>query len=426
MIKNFFLKHGLDLDNLDLEAILASFSMDMTAGLRGEPSSLAMIPSYLSCDVKIPINKPVIVIDAGGTNLRVCTVTFDENGAPKVDHFSKHPMPGTDKEVSGDEFFSLLASYVSPLLPFAENIGFCFSYPCEITPDCDGRLIHWSKQIKAPEVEGKLVGSELSKRLSPLGFKGKITVLNDTVATLIAGVSQGLKKNYSNYVGVILGTGTNTATVIDNCKILKAPSLGSGSMIINMETGNFARLPLSDIDEELHAGTMDPGRYKFEKQISGGYLGQLGLTALKIAAREGLFSNEAQKAILALSTLENKDFDDFCDAPYVNGPLNNLPLTDEDRRAIQEIGRTIYARAAKLSAANIAAGIIASGGGTDPLSPVCVNIDGSTYYKTKTAEFMSRTLEALRSLLEKRNLYYRTICIPDSPVIGAAVAGITR
>lgn len=427
MVKNFLKKHGFDLSSLDLEALLASFASEMDAGLNGAASSLAMIPSFLTTEGKIPVGRSVAVIDAGGTNLRVCTVSFDAAGRPEISNFSKYAMPGVEKEVSKDEFFSLLAEYAAPVLKYADDIGFCFSYACEITPDCDGRLLHWSKQIKAPEVVGCLVGSELRAKLEPMGFKGKITVLNDTVATLLAGVSAGIARQYSAYVGVILGTGTNTATVVPNDTIGKCSSLPDGSMIINMETGDFDPVPMTEFDERLHSRTLDPGKFRFEKQISGGYLGDLGLAFLQMAAEDGLFSEGAKNCILAMKTLENKDFDNFCDDPSVSdNALSALDLTDDDRRTIQAIGEAVYTRAAILSAVNVAAGVIRSGGGKDPLAPVCVNIDGSTYYRTRTAEFKSRTEEVVRALLEPRGISYRAVNIPDSPVIGAAVAGLTR
>lgn len=427
MVKNFLKKHGFDLSSLDLEALLASFASEMDAGLNGAASSLAMIPSFLTTEGKIPVGRSVAVIDAGGTNLRVCTVSFDAAGRPEISNFSKYAMPGVEKEVSKDEFFSLLAEYAAPVLKYADDIGFCFSYACEITPDCDGRLLHWSKQIKAPEVVGCLVGSELRAKLEPMGFKGKITVLNDTVATLLAGVSAGIARKYSAYVGVILGTGTNTATVVDNGSIGKCSSLPEGSMIINMETGDFDPVPMTEFDERLHSRTLDPGKFRFEKQISGGYLGDLGLAFLQMAAEDGLFSESAKNGILAMKTLENKDFDNFCDDPSISdNALSALELTDDDRRTIQAIGEAVYTRAAILSAVNVAAGVIRSNGGKDSLAPVCVNIDGSTYYRTRTAEFKSRTEEVVRALLEPRGISYRAVNIPDSPVIGAAVAGLTR
>ena len=428
MIRDFLKRHGFDAEALDTEALLDSFAREAAAGLAGEPSSLAMIPSYLGVGGEIPAMKPVIVVDAGGTNLRVCTVSFAADGKPEIANFSKCAMPGVEREVGADEFFSFIASRVAPLVPLADDIGFCFSYPAEITPECDGRLIRWSKQIKAPEVVGKFVGAELRKRLEPLGFKGRVAVLNDTVATLLAGVSAGIRRGCSSYVGMILGTGTNTATVVANSAIVKCPDLpADGSMIVNLESGHFGPVPFSDFDRRLHELTLNPGQDNFEKQISGGYLGQLGLVVLKMAAEEGLFTKKAADSILAMSTLENRDLDDFCDNPFCDdGALAALELEDGDRRTIQALGEAVYARAALLSAVNIAFGAILSGCGKDPLAPVCINIDGSTYYKTKTADFKSRTEAAMRAILGKRGIHYRTICIPDSPIIGAAVAGLAR
>lgn len=426
--REFLKKHGFDIDMLDGEALLEAFAQEAAAGLAGEASSLAMIPSYIGTGSGIPAGKPAIVIDAGGTNLRVCTVCFGADGKPEIGGFSKCAMPGVEREVSADEFFSFIASRVEPLLPQAADIGFCFSYPAEITADCDGRLIRWTKQIKAPEVVGKFVGEELRKRLAPMGFKGRVVVLNDTVATLLAGVSEGSARNCSSYVGLILGTGTNTATVVPNKSITKCKGLPEdGAMIVNMETGNFASVEQSDFDTRLHSLTLDPGQYKFEKQISGGYLGLLGLAVLKTAAEEGLFSEKGAKALLGMSTLENRDLDDFCDNPFcTRGALAPLDLEFEDRRTIQKLGEAVYTRAAKLTAINVAFGAILSGGGKDPLAPVGINIDGSTYFKTKTAEFKSRVEEDVRNLLGGRGIHYRVMCVEDAPVIGAAVAALTQ
>jgi hexokinase len=53
-----------------------------------------------------------------------------------------------------------------------------------------------------------------------------------------------------------------------------------------------------------------------------------------------------------------------------------------------------------------------------------VNADGSTFYKTK--DFRFQVEEHLRDILGPRNIYYEIIRVDDSPLIGAAVAGLTR
>ena len=426
-ITSFIRKHGLDIATIDIAKILADFEAEMQRGLAGTGSSLAMIPSYISAGRPVPVGKPVIVLDAGGTNLRVCIVSFDASGKPEISHFTKYSMPGIAAPVTADEFFGLLAGYIEPLIPLAEDIGFCFSYAAEISPDCDGRLIRWSKEVKAPEVEGKWLGAELRKRLAPMGFKGKISIINDTVGTLLAGVSASVTRKYDGYVGFILGTGTNIAAIADNAAITKLSGLPEGSMIINAESAAFDKMPRTDIDLRYDATTVDPDHAPFEKMISGGYLGPLGLAALQVAAEEGLFSDATAAAIKSWKTLENKDLDIFIENPFAEvGPFAGLAMTDDDRIAAQAVAGAVYQRAAIYSAINMAAAILLSGGGKSPLAPVCVNVDGSTYYKTCCVEFRSRIEAALRGILEPRGVFYRLICISDSPVIGTAVAGLTR
>lgn len=423
--EEFVKAHGLDVSTADLEKLMKSFNASIDAGLSGRPSSIEMIPAYISTGKRVPSNKPAIIIDAGGTNLRIGVISFSETGDAKFEHFEKHAMPGIDREYTADEFFGTLAEYVKPLLPRAENIGFCFSYPAEITPDCDGRLIRWSKQIKAKEVEGKLVGAELARRLP--GFKGRIVVLNDTVATLLAGVSAGEPRHCAGYVGFILGTGTNTATVLPNSAITKLPNLDqNGSMIVNFESGFFADVPQTDIDIRFAATTMDPGKYQFEKAISGGYLGGVGLTALKVAAEEGVFSESFAKSVLSWGEIPNKDLDVFCDNPHADvEPFASAQMTDDDRAAVQTIAGAVYRRAAEYSAVNIASAVIRGGYASGQLSPVCVNVDGSTFYRTCSVEFKSRVEARLRSILEPLGVSYRLVKVDDSPAIGAAVAALT-
>jgi len=84
----------------------------------------------------------------------------------------------------------------------------------------------------------------------------------------------------------------------------------------------------------------------------------------------------------------------------------------------------VYARAAVLTAVNLASAILKTGAGSDPARPVCVNVDGSTYHRTLTADFQKRVQQELRALLAPRGIAYELIRVDESPVIGAAVAGL--
>lgn len=425
---DFFRKHGFTSTPNTLE-LLAEFNRQMDAGLEGKnPASLAMIPSYVSLDRAVPVGSPVLVLDAGGTNLRAAVIWFDEHGNARVEDFQKYRMPGTEgRDLSANEFFNSLAEKLRPIVDRSGILGFCFSYPAEITADCDGRLLRWTKQVQATEVVGRMVGAGLSAAVrAKFGRDISVRIINDTVATLLAGRSVGMARHYSSYVGFILGTGTNMAYIERTERITKAALPAGGLMAINVESGNFDGFPQSDFDREMDAPLPDCGSSRFEKMISGAYLGKLGLVVFKTAAREGLFSAPAAKAILAMPDLENKDFDDFIANPFqVGTAFDAIPLNDDDRRMIRDLGTPVLVRAARLTAINIAAAVIRCGEGRDSLHPVCVTIDGSTYYKTKSVQFRSRIEADLRAILEPRGIHYDLISVEDAPTVGAAVAGLT-
>ena len=109
-----------------------------------------MLPTYIETERELPRNKPVVVMDAGGTNFRVATILFGRDGVPKIADFKVYPMPGIVAEVSKDEFFGTMAGYIRDVAAKSLNVGFCFSYPIEMFPNKDGQGIYFSKEIKAP------------------------------------------------------------------------------------------------------------------------------------------------------------------------------------------------------------------------------------------------------------------------------------
>ena len=234
--EDFLRKHMLSAASVDTDKTLAFILSEMKKGLDKEnSSSLQMIATYVQPDTEIKPGASVIVLDAGGTNFRTCLVTFDENRQPVISDFRKVGMPGVKSEVSAKEFFSILADNTERLIEKSDRIGFCFSYAASITEDHDGIPLIFSKEIKAPEVIGKRLGKEL---LAELGRRGhdisgkKVSVVNDTVATLLA-AKAAYPDNASSYIGFILGTGTNTAYTENNSRIGKL-KVNDGRQIIKM------------------------------------------------------------------------------------------------------------------------------------------------------------------------------------------------
>ncbi len=409
---------------LDRQALLASFISEMEKGLRGEPSSLMMIPTFVGVNGKIPEGASAAVLDAGGTNFRGAIVSIP----PKISDKRNQPMPGTKAEVDEESFYNAFAAEVKRLEGKAtcRKLGWCFSYPAEATKDLDAKLVRWTKNIKAPAIIGQFVGKELLKRTGGDG----IAVVNDTVATLLAAKATEGDKSYSSYIGFILGTGTNTAYVEKNRNILKMPGLDQeGSMIINAESGAFDKAPRSRFDEAADAKTGNPGIGLLEKMIAGAYLGGVGLEIYKASAKEGLFSKKAADAICGLGSLETMDFDNFCAGFRKEGRdniLDSIFSEAEDSKMAKRLGIPVFERAAVLTAVQLAAFVIKSGEGVEASSPVAINADGSTYYKTRAIPFDATVRRELDDMLvQRRNVHYAiTEQVDDAPMVGAAIAAM--
>ena len=410
--------------DLDRAALLSAFISEMEKGLKGEPSSLMMIPTFVGVNGKIPEGSSAAVLDAGGTNFRGAIVSIP----PKISDKQNQPMPGTKGEVDEETFYNAFASEVKRLegKPSCKKLGWCFSYPAEATKDLDAKLVRWTKNIKAPAIVGQFVGKELLKRTGGEG----IAVVNDTVATLLAAKATEGDKTYSSYIGFILGTGTNTAYVEKNKNILKMSGLDpEGSMIINAESGAFDKAPRSKFDEAADAKTGNPGIGLLEKMIAGAYLGGVGLEIYKAAAKEGLFSKEAASALGGLGALETMDFDNFCAGFKKEGRDNVLDMIfadPDDAKLAKRLGLPVFERAAVLTAVQLAAFVIKSGEGADPSAPVAINADGSTYYKTRAIPFADTVKRELDDMLVKRrNIHYAiTPQVDDAPMVGAAIAAM--
>ena len=182
--------HKLRASDIDMDNLVELFHSEMLKGLKGEKSSLRMIPTYIEAENEFLKDTPVVAIDAGGTNFRAALVKFTSQGKLETDQVVSGSMPGLDREVSKKEFFDVMAGHIRQMAEKAERIGFCFSYPTEIFPDKDGRLLQFCKEVQAPEVIGQIIGKSLLEALgSP---EKKIVLLNDTVATLLAGKSHPL------------------------------------------------------------------------------------------------------------------------------------------------------------------------------------------------------------------------------------------
>ncbi|MCY1151698.1 MAG: hexokinase [Sphaerochaetaceae bacterium] len=426
-VKDFLIEWGLDADSYSIDDMVNNFLSEMNKGLEKDGnSSLPMIPTFIGKGSPIVPGQNVIVIDAGGTNLRTCLVTFDDNLKPVISEFKKVSMPGIDKEVSAKEFFSVFANQVEHIIDKSDRIGFCFSYAATITEDNDGIPIVFSKEIKAPEVVGKKVGQSLLNELESRGHYVKnkrIAIVNDTVTTLLAGRAQG-NVNYDGYVGFILGTGTNTAYLEDTSKIKKLNGSNLDQMVINVESGSFELLN-GKIDELFIKSTKDPSTYHFEKKISGAYLGPMSSLVLHKAIEENVLSQAFKEKFEAIGDVNTTEMSHYLEMPFNKDYKLVKCVEDSDRDAenLWFLLEAIIKRAAKMTAANLASAVLKTEYGKNPLHPVCINADGTTFYKTEYLEKYTKYY-LLQYLQEQNNRYVEFVRIENSPVIGAAIAAL--
>jgi hexokinase len=85
----------------------------------------------------------------------------------------------------------------------------------------------------------------------------------------------------------------------------------------------------------------------------------------------------------------------------------------------------VVERAAAHVAINIAAVILKTGRGRDPRYPVCVTVDGTTFWQLRA--FRSRVECFLRHALSgSRARAWEITGVDDAPLLGAAIAALTN
>ena len=437
--------YGFHYDRFDPGSLVEDVLYEMERGLKGEPSSLPMLPTYLNPMTKITPGKTVIALDAGGTNLRSALIQFDENGKAIEWDNIKAPMPGTRGRLGADEFFDEIAAVTAPLIEKAkgkvEGIGFCFSYAIKMTEDADGILVGFSKEVDSPEVIGKAVGAGLREALARRKAPSpeRIVLLNDTTATLLTGVLQmpaggesiGGQELYGAeagpVVGFILGTGINTAYPEK-----RIPKIGFCSpdkpQIMVCESGCFDYRCVGVLDREYDSTTKNPGAYTLEKAASGAYLGPLSFHVLCRAVKDGVISFARKDEFLSLPGLQTKDLNAFLHDPLArSGPIGELFGKDE-RDALSGfvyLASIITERAAMLSAAVLAASMEKAGAGLDLFVPVRAAVEGTTYMMFKG---MRGALESYLHIMLNRNRKraYSITPVEQASLLGAAVAALSK
>ncbi|MDR2466203.1 MAG: hexokinase [Prevotellaceae bacterium] len=419
MEKNIF-----DLNIEQYKEIARDLKTKIETGLTKDGTEIACLPTYINPGKDF--EGKVLALDWGGTNFRAATVEFAKGKAPAVLESLKKPLSRVETAgFSQNDLFAEMADLVARLKYLDESmthIGYCFSYPAKSTIEGDATLLVWTKEIDIPEMIDKLVGEPLLKYLNDCdGVRERtrfktVKVVNDTIACLFAGLAQ---PGYDNYIGLIVGTGTNMASLIHKDKIAKLHREYNGGDLIpvNLESGNLMpatgsrNLYLTETDQRVDGKSQQLGKQLFEKAISGGYLGSIFENAFPSIKIEKKFDGEK---------LTN---------------LMNYPAIYKDEYV--DAARAIYLRSAKLVAASLA-GLILTLTSCDEknksydssVKNICLAADGSLFWSTDSNgdDYNKIVADSLDLFLKSFGLEHVHVFISrlnDANLIGSAIAALS-
>ncbi|MGH7074792.1 MAG: hexokinase family protein [Stellaceae bacterium] len=271
------------LDRLD--RLAAAMGDAILAGLAAPDREIRALPAYLRKPTR-DLTGRTVVLDVGGTHMRAAWVEMRAGEAALLAPVAQNELmlAAQKRELSTEEFLDAEADLIAAVCPERElSIGYCFSYPATVNRDRDAILIEWTKGIRVRGVEGLAVGALLADALRRRGRKVRaIAVLNDTVASLLAGAA--MAPDYDRHIGAIVATGTNMAGFYPLAAMPKLAATdrqgwrGDEVMAINLESGDFTpRDALTSWDDALDAALPPDqrGNHRFEKAVSGAYLPRL-------------------------------------------------------------------------------------------------------------------------------------------------------
>ncbi|KAF4790763.1 hexokinase-3 isoform X1 [Turdus rufiventris] len=386
----------LRLTRADLEKVQALMREEMERGLGKETNptaSVRMLPTYVCRTPDGTERGDFLALDLGGTNFRVLVVRVTEEGISMASEI--YVIPASIMQGTGEALFDhiidcvidfqMKQNLVTHMLP----LGFTFSFPCEQVGLDKALLLTWTKGFSASGCVGQDVVQllrEAAKRKQHLGMH-VVALVNDTVGTMMACGYDDPKCE----IGLIVGTGTN-ACYMEEMRNVGLVEGDQGRMCINMEWGAFGDNGcldhlFTDFDKVVDETTINPGKQRFEKLISGMYLGEIVRQILLVMVeKQLLFQGRPSYKLQTRNIFQTK----FLSTIELNGLalrkiraiLNELELdaSFEDSVLMREVCQAVALRAAQLCAAGLAAVVekMRENRGLEQLS-VTVGVDGTLY-----------------------------------------------
>ncbi len=341
-----------------LDAIARDFGAQIAQGLAGEGGSLKMLRTF----TRQPSGRErgrVVVVDWGGTKARAGLVELG-GGSVRIVAEEALTFPDAMKRGAPEPVFDLIAGAVGRVAR-AKGVGaaplaFVYSYPARLERIDRAVALASTKGWRLQGLVGRDVAGMLTAALERAGLARirLAAVANDTVAALILRSYQARGRDTGAgpaAIGLILGTGTNLAA-----------DLGPAG-IRNLESGNFDGVGAVEtpydaaLDRDLDEPP--PGAQRFEKMVSGHYLGEILRRALADLGRgPGGFHWSAAPALATPFGLDSAHLsriaaDRSAGLDDVGALLRSLGVesTPAERHGVRALGAAIARRSARLVAA---------------------------------------------------------------------------
>ncbi|XP_056425385.1 hexokinase-2-like [Hyla sarda] len=404
----------LFLTQKQLEAVRDLIAVNMERGLKREPdrpSTLKMLPTFVRSTPLGTESGEFLVLDLGGAKFRIVCVILDGSRGAQMDN-EVYDIPEEIMTGTGQKLFDHVAECLGRFLEQRNlkhkifPLGFTFSFPCLQSQLDKSVLISWTKGFCCSGVEGQDVVQLLKDAIHKRGeYKvDVIAIVNDTVGTMM---SCGYK-DHSCEVGFIVGTGTNVC-YMEEMGNVEAVEGDEGKMCINVEWGGLGDDgEIKDIeteyDQQVDQSSHTPGKQRFDKMVSGMYMGEIVRQILiKLANKGLLFGGKPTSQLLAKEAIQTKDIseieNDKSGLTKAKALLISLGFnpTERDCARVKSVCSAVSTRSAKLCAAGLAAVFnCIKNNHHDPMGRITVGVDGSVYKTNpKFGEHLSQALKEL-------------------------------
>ncbi|NXN70980.1 HXK2 protein, partial [Himantopus himantopus] len=386
----------LRLSRADLERVQALMRREMELGLGRESNtnaSVRMLPTYVRGTPDGTERGEFLALDLGGTNFRVLVVRVSQDGIRMASEI--YVIPTTVTQGTGEALFDHIIECIMDfqlkqnLMEQVLPLGFTFSFPCQQLGLDKAVLLSWTKGFSASGCVGQDVVQllrEAAQRKQHLALK-VVAVVNDTVGTMMSCGYDDPKCE----IGLIVGTGTN-ACYMEEMQNVGTVEGEQGRMCINMEWGAFGDNGclddiFTDFDRLVDEKTINAGKQRFEKLISGMYLGEIVRhILLALVEKQLLFRGKPCPKLQTRDIFQTKFLStieiDGLGLRQVRSILQDLELqaSFEDSVLVREVCQTVSLRAAHLCAAGLAAVVekMRENRGLAQLA-VTVGVDGTLY-----------------------------------------------